>query len=362
MANNTLTYGFQQYSHLAARRLTDVGESMVYSMIQESAAIHTKLVNDLYASLVKPVTDHKIRYMLPGSGTLQPLDENGDPNPVRPSGYFDVALPIQGGGDAWATNRVSRALMTVEEASELTYNSMLRDSDWMRRHILAAILHDGAGSAQWTYSDADFGNLSIEGLANGDSVTYTFKNGKASAADDHYLAQSAAISDAANPFPTIYEELMEHASNSGPVVVYAPTALKATIKALTNFVEVDKAFIVPGVSSDRVDGTADQYIAWGDTVMGACDDCLIVEARCLPDAHMIAHAVGAGPVLGMREYPDASLQGFFAENDAGNGNITKTKMIRYAGFGTLNRIAAVAYYVGSGSYSTPSGYTTPLAI
>jgi hypothetical protein len=77
---------------------------------------------------------------------------------------------------------------------------------------------------------------------------------------------------------------------------------------------------------------------------------------------MIAQAIGAGAVLGARQYPASELQGYFVENDAGDGNLRKTKMIRYLGFGALNRVAALAYRVGNGSYAIPAGYTAPLPV
>ena len=43
---------------------------------------------------------------LGSGGTLQPLDEWGNPLPVKDEGVYDVAFPIQGGGTAWGDNRV----------------------------------------------------------------------------------------------------------------------------------------------------------------------------------------------------------------------------------------------------------------
>jgi hypothetical protein len=37
-------------------------------------------------------------------------------------------------------------------------------------------------------------------------------------------------------------------------------------------------------------------------------------------------------------------------------------MIRYAGFGVLNRVAAMITRVGNASYAIPSGFTAPLPV
>jgi hypothetical protein len=64
----------------------------------------------------------------------------------------------------------------------------------------------------------------------------------------------------------------------------------------------------------------------------------------------------------MREYDAPELQGFFPEDHSPDGNIQEMRMIRYAGYGALNRVAAVVQRIGNGSYAIPSGYTNPLAV
>lgn len=355
MAANTLAYGFVGLEALMLERLTTVGTRTIYDAINQSAAEHTRNINEMLASLVARTTFHQERFKLPGTGTLQPLDEWGNPRPVKEEGYYDVAYPIQGGGTAWGNNRVTRGLMTVEEANRQTVESLKRDADWMRRHMLAALFD----SATWTYDDPEFGNLTIQPLANGDTVTYT-KIGGTTATDTHYLYQAAAIADSTNPFDDIYDELMEHPSNTGPVVVYVPTALTTTIEALTAFTEVGDPDLMYGSGVTQVARSFDRGL--GDEVLGKVNKCWIVEWRALPSTHMLAHAQGAGPVLGMREYPAAELQGLFTENNSPDGNLQEQRMIRYAGFGVRNRVAAVAYHVGNGSYGIPTGYNSPLAV
>lgn len=356
MANNTLAYGFVNLEHLMAERVTTVGATVISQAIQESASEYTRGVNALIASVVDRVTNYTERYKLPGTGTLQPLDENGNPLPVAEAGYYDVAYPIQGGGTAWGTNRVTRGLMTVEEANRQTVEALKRDSDWMRRHILAAIFTN----TTWAYVDPLHGSLTIQPLAlTADGVIYVRQGGAAST-DQHYLAQAGAIGDATNPFPTIYEELMEHPSNSGPVVVYVPTANVAAVKTLTGFVPVGDPDINVGSATDTLNGAIDRGL--GDTVLGKIDGCWAVEWRALPTDYLIGHAQGAGGFLGMREYPAQNLQGLFTENHSPDGNLQETRMIRYAGFGVRNRIAACVQRVGNGAYAIPTGYTAPLAV
>jgi hypothetical protein len=358
---NELAYGFVQLSHLGDERVTEVGVSVVMRAVEESLAEYNRMINALMGQFVQRTTDHKRRYKLAGGGTLQPLDENGIPQPVRPSGYYDVAWPIQGGGDAWATNRVSRALLTVDEANRFTLDSLKRDADWNRRHILAACFDN----TTWTYEDDVFGDLTIQPLANGDTVEYV-RRGGATSTDDHYLAQASSIDDANNPFDDIYDELMEHPSNSGPIVVYIPTNLKSSVTGLTDFTEIGDPDIDYGTGVNQIVGDPDMFDdtirGFGDEVLGKVGKCWVVEWIALPDSYMLAHARGAGPVLAMREYDAPELRGFFPENHSPDGNIQEMRMIRYAGYGALNRVAAVVQRIGNASYAIPSGYTNPLAV
>jgi hypothetical protein len=346
--------------HLFDRRLTDVGTRQVFDMVQMSVDEYNREVDAMMASFVQATELFKERFMLPGDGTLEPLSPWGhdSPDPRRPEGYYDVAYPLQGGGFAWGDNRVSRAKMTVEEANENTLNALMADADWLRRHVIGATLY----SSSWTFGDEEHGDLTIECLADGGTETYP-KKGGSSATDDHYLAQAASIDDDNNPFQTIYDELMEHPSNSGPVVVYAANGLKSSIQGLTSLIEPTDDLVIPGTGVTTLSADAQRFVGFGEEIIGVIDGCLVVNWRALPAGYMIAHAVGGGPVLKMRRHPEASLQGLFTETNNVDGNFYINRMIRYAGFGVFNRIAAVAYNVGNASYTDPTAYNSaPLPV
>jgi hypothetical protein len=357
--------------HLFATRVAEIGVQRMFEMVQQSAQMHNDVMLGLLSVLSERTTLAQVQVELPGDGTLQPLDEYGNPLPVAPSGSYQVGFPIQGGGTAWGNNRVSRALMTVEEANRNTWDATQRDADWMTRHALAAIFDN----TSWTYNDKvgpngakGLGDITIQPLANSDTVVYMRRGGQATAVDNHYLAQAADISDSANPFPTIRTELIEHPSNSAPFVTYVPSGLVDDIGNLTEFVEINDPDINYGLSSDTllVNPNLEAILGPGDEILGKTksSNIWIVEWDFLPAGYMIAQALGGtgGPTLMMREYDAASLQGFFPESHSPDGNLQEMRMIRFAGFGAYNRIRALAYYVGDASYAVPSGYTSPLAI
>lgn len=368
MANNTALYGFVNIEHLFSQRVVDISVDTIQTAVAETLIEYRRQVDGLLGTIVSPTVDYKRRYQLPSAGTLQPLDEQGNPRPVVPSGYYDVAFPIYGAGTAWGTDRVSRAMATVGDVNRFTMDAMTRDMDWMRRHILAALFTN----ATYSFTDPKYGSLTISTLANGDSVVYALKNGSTTT-DNHFLAQANSIGNGAdNPFPTIYTELDEHPSNRGPYVVYVPTNLISSITALSTFRDVRDSAIVYGADVTTSDIAYSKNITSkdqggtygiGDRVVGYADGCTIIEWSALPNSYMIAHATGsANDVVMRREYEEPSLQGLFAERFTPDGNHFIERFIRYAGFGVQNRIGALCYRVGNGSYAIPTGYSAPLAV
>jgi hypothetical protein len=365
MPANVTAYGFVELKDLFSQTVQQINVQTIQTAVEQSLEIHSRQVTELLGSMVQPTTDFSRRYQLPSGGSLQPLDEKGNPIEVQPSGFYDVAFPIQGGGTAWGTDRISNAMMTVADANRYTVDALDRDVDWMRRHILAALFTN----TTWTYADKQYGNLTIQPLANNDSVVFLRKNGTI-ATDNHFLAQAAAISDAANPFGAIYAELDEHPSNSGPYVAYVPTNLVASIQLLTALDEppdVSIAYADTAQTLAEVQYIHDEtsyggaMVGFGDRVVGKANGVWIIEWGALPDNYIIAHARGANDVLGMRQYPAASIQGLFPEFFSPDGNLKSFRSIRFAGFGALNRVGACIQRIGNGSYAIPTGFTAPLA-
>jgi hypothetical protein len=366
MANNSVPYGFVGIQDLYSQRVQQAGPERIWDAIAASLAEYNRVANAIVGVWSQPTTVAMEQVELPGSGTLQPLDEWGNPLPVQPSGYYQVAYPIQGGGTAFGDNRVTRAIMTVEEVARLTMDAMQRDKDWLIRHALAALFTN----TTWTYTDKvgpngskGLGSITIQPLANSDSVTYARKGALSASTDTHYLAQASAVADATNPFPTIKAELDEHPSNSGPVVAYIPSDMVSSVAALTEFVEVTDPDIRYGANSDVLAANGEAMVGPGKEVIGKTKSGVwVVDTPIMPSTYILAISTGGGAPLRMREYPAPELQGFFLEQHSPDGNRQESRFIRYAGFGVRNRVSALVMRTGNGSYAIPSGYTAPLAV
>jgi hypothetical protein len=353
---NLNSYGFLSFQDIAEERVTGSNIAVIDRAIRESVAEHNRQVSEVLDELVERTTEPTVRYKVPGGGTLQPLDARGNPLPVKEQGVYDVGFPIQRGGTAWGDDIESRALMTVAEVDRQTLAALRRDANWMKRHILAALLDN----TSWTYEDDEKGAITVQPLANGDTVEYLRGDGSQST-DTHYYAQAAAVSDAANPFPALKAELSEHPENEGPFVAYVPTALKTSIMGLSTFRDVPDPNVRLGDGQEQLVGRLDR--GFGNEVLGYVDGVWVVEWSLLPATHGIIVARGATTKpLRMRERPVTSLQGLFTSTFSPDGNLNEYRFRRIAGFGAYNRVGALAFQIGNASYQIPAGYATPLAV
>lgn len=356
MANQT-AYGFISLQHLFDQRVTEIGVEVIRKAILETTAAWNDEINNMLGVWAQASTVHKELVRLASTQMLQPIDQWGNPMPVLAAGEYDVGYPLDGGGTAWGTNRVSNALITVEEANDYVLDALRGDSNWLRVHMLAALMDNNS----WTYKDEQFGNLTVQPLANGDSVTYLMNGLTTSITDNHYSAQAADIDDANNPFPAIYDELQEHPSNSGPFVSYVPTNLTDSIEAMESFIPVDDPEVIRSSLADRLtnDGT-DTILGPGTEILGKANRVWIVEWRTLPDNYIVSLARGSAPFMRMRQYPAAQLQGLFPEFHSPDGNLFVNRLMRFCGFGVRDRVAACVHQVGNGSYQVPTGYAARL--
>jgi hypothetical protein len=364
-ANNVVTAGFQELKDLAAQRIITINVQTLQTAIQTSLAVYTSQVAAILSGIVQETVDYKLRFQLPSGRTLQPLDAGGNPLPAIPTGVYDVALPIQMGGDAWGNDRISRAKSTVLDVDRNVMEQMRADADWLLRHFLAAVFTN----VTWPYTDPLYGALTIQPLANADTVTYVLSSGVPST-DNHFFFQAAAIADATDPYATLYQALAHHPSNTGPFIAYISSSLVATTLALAAFAEVRDPDVIysitnPVLGTGVVNPNDNQYnggsmLGFGDRVLGKVDNMWIVEWSRLPAGYILGHASGVTDVVGMRQEPEAELQGLFPEFVTRDGNLYEYRAIRRAGFGVMNRIGAAMMLVGAGAYAIPSGYTAPL--
>lgn len=353
---NSLLYGFYQLKDLANQRAIETRRDVLQAAIVNSVAEHNREINAMLALFAAPITDYQLRFQTPTNNRLQPGDENSRALPVKFSGY-NVAFPIQKGDTAWGTNFITRQKMTVQDVNDNVANMLNGDVNWMRDHMLAALFYNGAG---WTFPDPQYGDLTIQGLANGDTVTY-LKTGAAAAIDTHQLATASAIADATNPYPTIYAELAEHPENQGSdYVVFIASDLVATTTALADFAPVVDTNVRPAANDIAAIGNPGFAVPGSARLLGRTSSMWIYEWGWVPSGYMIALATDGPRPLAMRQDPEPELQGFVAADPRSDFPYSENQYFRRAGFGAWNRVGAVIQRIGNGSYAIPTSYGSPM--
>src|SRR5688572_29223632 len=213
MANYAL-YGLWDQQDLDPNTpASEISRDLLIHAVEETTATHNAEISTLLGLFCEPTTEYQQSYRSGGANFLQPLDEDGRPLPVKGRAQLTVAYALKMGGTAAGSNFVTHAKMTAADFDAQVGLMLQGDVAWIRRHLLAALMTNT--SVGWTFADPIYGNLTIKGLANGDTDLYVNAT-ESPATDDHYYAQSAAIGSGNNPMTTIQTELTEHPDNSGP--------------------------------------------------------------------------------------------------------------------------------------------------
>lgn len=355
MANQVL-YGFYSLKDLFNDRLTTTSGEVVANAIQQSVDEHNRQINAIMGLFADPTTDYTGRFLTPGTHRLQPLDENGRALPVKFAGHYDVAFPIRDAGSAWGANYKTMAKLTVADANRITGEMLKADALWMRDQLMAALF----ASATHTFVDAQWGSLTIQPIANGDSVTYSRTGGGAAAVDTHQLFYNNSIADVTDPFSTWVTELTEHPENTGDVVILIPTNLVSAVQALSAFHAVADPNITPGANTDTLNGSLG--VALPGKLLGYHEaGAWIAEWKALPSNYVLGTTTQGERALKMRQEPEAELQGFHLAGERNDHPYYERQWVRYAGFGAFNRVNAFVALVGAGAYAVPTGYTPPIS-
>jgi hypothetical protein len=335
------------------------GQQIIYDVATKWLAERNAELAAIISVFVERTTsDYTFRYQLPGGGTLQERDERSGYGNVKASGYWDVGFPLKDYGAAVGGDDVSMAYMTVEALDRHIQTVWGQNVRTVRFELLEALFNSAAD----TFSDKIHGNITIQPLANNDSVVYPPILGAiAEAAENHYLGAlgyiASAISDTNNPFATIRDELEEHfgAGTGGEnIVVFINSAQTAKATALTSFVEVPDQFVRAGTNTAVPIGLPNVP----GRILGRCSGCWVVEWRWVPASYMLAlHLDAPRPVIMRVDPADTGLpQGLtLVARDAQFPWENSVWRNRF-GFGVGNRLNGVAMYVHTDAWAVPSGY------
>jgi hypothetical protein len=307
-------------------------------------------------------TDYQARYRGALTNMLQEGDEFQQPDPVKGASRYTVGFPIHQAMTKWGATYVAKHKMTLADFAAQTELMLNGDVNWNRYRMLGALLFSGtdgsggAGTLPYTFSDPLYGDISVFGLANGDATTYAGSTADVGATDTHYSAQSAAISDSADPFDEIYEDLAEHSDNGTVFVSFIPPALATATRGLTAFTKL--AAEIPGLdvgdNTTTFNGTFPGTLPPNAKLIGVHNEGLYIATwPSIPANHIVSVAMNGPRPLKYRQDPEASLQGF-GPVDLAFGNFGnrfpyfEENWLRRGGYGANSRIAAHVHQVATG--------------
>jgi hypothetical protein len=338
------------------------GQRAIFDAANQYLMMVDQEIQEVVSAFVEEETeDHKERYYLPGGGRLQRRGGLVESAASKASGSWDVAYPLEEFGTQVAGDRVSLAYMRMDQLNRHLEDVRIKAINTVRWEILHALLDDGGGAAR-TFVDPIRGSLSIQPLANGDSVTYPPVLGSESeATEDHYAESNYAtanVSDTNNPLVTLRDELVEHfGQNVGGenIVVFCNNAETAQLESLTDFDPVEDTNVRSGSNRDipvnlpMVPGT----------IKGRSNGVWVSEWRWMPATYLLALHLDAPAPLKMRvDLADTGLPrglNLIAESD-----MYPLRQSHYEwrfGLGVGNRLnGAVLELNTGGSYTIPTAY------
>ncbi len=336
------------------------GQDVIYTLIQA----HLDRVNaDIAAALsvfVAQTTEtHKERYKLPGGGFLQKLGQNpqGRADDVKTFGGYDVAYPLEEFGAQISMTRVSEAYMTVDDLNRHVTGVVKRNVRSVRNELLVAMFDN----TQDTFTDINWGSLTIEPFANGDTVTYPPVVGSGTeATEDHYLESgytAANISDTNNPYVTIRDDLVHHydgTTTDNEVAVFINKAQLTVTEALTDFTPVTNTNVIPGTQTATLTG---QPTGHPGVLVGSTNGCWVIVWDWVPANYMIGTFIEDDPPIKMRIDPAAVGLGsglqLVSEDEI--YPVSASHWSHRFGFGAGNRLNGVVMELGTGgTYTVPT--------
>jgi hypothetical protein len=308
------------------------------------------------AVLVDETTsDFKRRYKLPGGGYLQRRGPDGRYGSVKATGQWDVAFPLEDFGAMISGNDVDMAYMTISELERHINTVVTQSINTRRFEMLKAIMNNTAR----TFVDPLHGSLTIQPLANNDTVVYPPVLGSDDEAVENHYAETgyapAAISDTNNPYALAAADMEEHFGASMNLVTFINPDSEAPTKALTDFVKAPQRDVTPGMGTDLATGLPTNLPG---KIIGKAGDNWVSVWRYIPATYQLTVNLDSAKPLVERVDPEDTGLGQGLQLVARDLEFPFESSVwrdRF-GMGVGNRLNGVVYELANGG-----GYTIPTA-
>lgn len=340
-----------------------IGQQRVYEVAAEYLARRQAEIAATTSALISSETEiWQEQFVLPSGGRMHPIGGMTDAPAHRSVGSWTVAYPLKEFGNTLGQTHVDMAYMPIGEFERQVDGIVERSVNTLRYEILRRLLKNTTDSV---FEARPAGaTLTIQPLANGDTVVYPPVEGsETEATDNHYLVSGYAasgINDTNNPLVLAADELIEHfpiSTGGNNIVVFINNAQTALISALTEFDSVVDNFIRAGGNTDipfnlpnvpgKIIGRTNVSGVW------------VVEWRWMPANYMFATNLEVEAPLKMRVDQAASglQRGLHMHITDPNRPIQTAEWKYRFGIGCANRLNGVVVQLkASGTYDIPSAY------
>ena len=345
----TVLYGYYNNYQWGAEHPVEGNEPVLVDIIEDALRQHNEMMNEMMATFVQRVAVHQ-EYFQPGSsGYLQEHDEYGRPLPTRLGPGWSCAYPLRMFGDNKGWTDIALAKLTMGELSRQVSDAMAKDYRTMIQQIRRAVFL----STNATYTDEQYGSLTIRRLCNADSMAIPdyYETTFDGATHTHYVTTGgAALAD--GDIKAAVDLLSEHGLNRDIRALFNK-AQETAVKALTDFTRVYPAKVDPGSTSAQAIGLADP------DAIGWCEDAEIALKPWIPAGYFFVYDASGEPPLGMREEVPARLRGFHLAADESvdvHYPLRNRFFRRLCGFGGRHRLNGVANEItADAAYDDPTG-------
>ena len=340
------------------------GQRVIWDAVQAFIAEQNAALNAVTAVFVERSTeDYTQRYKLPGGGMLQRRGGLTQSAATKYNAGWDVSFPIEEYGDQIAGDEVSMAYMRAGDLARHIETVTIRNTNTVRWELLRALF--GNAARTWADPYGTTADLTIQPLANGDSVTYPPIAGATDGAtEDHYLVAgyaTASISDSNDPVAGIaVPELEQHfgmQTGGSPIAVFMGTTMRNKIEGLAAVVDVPDRYISPG--DDTATPTMTPAALPGRTFGRHTKGAWLQEWPGIPDDYLLAIHLEAAPPLLRRRDPQATglPEGLALVSNDTEYPFRAAHWRHRFGFGVGNRLNGVIIQCkASGNYDIPTAY------
>lgn len=343
------------------RYVNAVGQQLVFDAVNTYFEMHNAELQRVYSVFVQGRTSgYSQRYKLPGGGRLQRRGGQAQSMAVKANGGWDVAFPLEDFGAQYGGDDVALAYMTLPELDMHLQTIRNQDIATRRDEILRALFVNTARTFLDNTNYTQTPELTIQPLANGDTVVYPPVLGSNDEAqENHYIESNYAatdIDDDNDPYGLARNELEEHfgaPTGFGNVVSFIHPDEVPETQLMSEFIPVPDNMIRMGADAD----IPSMLPTVPGRIIGRVNGAWVSEWRWIPSGYTLNIDLDAPPPLMERiDPPETGLQpGLRLVSENQSFPMQMSHYRNRFGIGVANRLNGVVIELANGG-----GYTVPV--